>query len=72
MQTQLLVLKRCSCLAVACSGIYQNVDDVNEGITLVDDESGSNWDEDRVDVGAIEVCEEVECEDSKEGDEIIS
>lgn len=61
------MLKRCSCLVDARSGIYQNVDDDNEGITL-DDESGSNWDEDKVDVGAIEVCEEVECEDSKDGD----
>ena len=51
----LLVANRYSCLITACAAthfrIRQNVDDDNEDITRVDDESVSNWDDGRGEVG---------------------
>ncbi|GAY57279.1 hypothetical protein CUMW_178210 [Citrus unshiu] len=46
--------------------------DDNEEVTLVDDESELNWDDGRRAVRHIEGGEEVDCEGSEEGDEILS
>lgn len=46
--------------------------DDNEDVTPVDNESGLNWNDDGVDVGHIKGSEEVDCEDSEEGDRILS
>lgn len=53
-------------------GEAQWSNDDNEEVTLVDDESELNWDDGRRAVRHIEGGEEVDCEGSEEGDEIIS
>ncbi|KAH9686718.1 SWIM-type domain-containing protein [Citrus sinensis] len=50
---------------------YWSNDD-NEDITPTDDEMGLNWDDEGVDVGHIEGCEEVDYGDSEEEDRILS
>ncbi|KAK9177079.1 hypothetical protein WN944_029100 [Citrus x changshan-huyou] len=50
---------------------YWSNDD-NEDITPADDEIGLNWDDEGVDVGHSEGCEEVDYKDSEEEDRILS
>ncbi|KAH9723843.1 SWIM-type domain-containing protein [Citrus sinensis] len=68
---KLLELLAFGCCFCSHDEAYWSNDD-NEDITPVDDEMGLNWDDEGVDVGHIEGCEEVDYENSEEEDRSLS